>query len=349
MEPKLVTEIIHSPTDRDLRRAAALLCAGGLVAFPTETVYGLGASALDEAAAAKIYKAKGRPSDNPLILHLANPSQASLYAEVSLCFEKLASLFMPGPLTVILPKKPLIPDTVTGGLQTVAIRVPVHPMAHQLLTYVAGPVAAPSANRSGRPSCTNVSHVIEDMNGRIDMILDGGDCDFGLESTILLPVDDHTVKLLRPGAITVEMLEQNGFSVVLDKAVTQKLGENEQPLAPGMKYRHYAPKAEVILLDGPRERVVAYMEQQADADTALLLTDEMKSEVSGCKPDVTVLSLGKEEDRLMQAHRLFTLLRTLDEHPEIRRVYAALPATDNIGLALYNRLVKASGYTVLRL
>lgn len=340
------TLILKNPSQEDINNAAQLLREGKLVVFPTETVYGLGASALDETAAAKIYAAKGRPSDNPLIIHLANAKEANKYAEISRCFEKLADLFMPGPLTVVLPKKDAIPYSVTGGLDTVAVRVPSHPIAHKLLAAAEIPIAAPSANRSGRPSCTALEHVIEDMNGVVDAILDGGDSDLGLESTILLPRGDNEVVLLRPGAITIEMLTENGFVVSLDKAVTEKPKENEKPLAPGMKYRHYAPKASLILLDGTLDAISEYMRQAPDDNSvAFLCYDELISEINKKK----TIRLGSVSDPILQAHNLFHALRSLDQDDSIKTVFAPLPPKDHIGLALYNRLLKAAGYTVKKL
>jgi len=342
----LNTLILKNPSQNDIIQAAALLKEGKLVVFPTETVYGLGASALDETAAARIYEAKGRPSDNPLIIHFAHAEDAEKYAEVSPSFLKLADLFMPGPLTVILPKKDCIPFSVTGGLSTVAVRVPSHPIAHQLLVTAGIPIAAPSANRSGRPSCTTVEHVIEDMNGKVDAILDGGESDLGLESTILLPRGDNEVVLLRPGAITIEMLTENGFEVTLDKAVTEKPKENEKPLAPGMKYRHYAPKASLTLLDGTIDQLSRFMKQVPDdSSVAFLCYDELKNEMSGKK----AIFLGSYSDPFLQAHNLFNALRTLDQDNSIQTVYAPLPSKDDIGLALYNRLLKAAGYTIKKL
>ena len=343
----LNTLILRNPSENDIHTAANLLKEGKLVVFPTETVYGLGASALDETAAARIYTAKGRPSDNPLIIHLANADEAEKYAEISPCFQKLAKLFMPGPLTVVLTKKECIPFSVTGGLNTVAVRIPSHPIAHKLLEFASIPIAAPSANLSGRPSCTTVEHVIEDMNGKVDAILDGGESDLGLESTILMPRGDNKVVLLRPGAITIEMLTENGFEVTLDKAVTEKPKENEKPLAPGMKYRHYAPKASLILLDGTIEQISDFMKMhsQNDPSVAFLCYDELKSKMSQQK----AIFLGAYSDPLLQAHNLFNALRTLDQDDSIRTVYAPLPAKEHIGLALYNRLLKAAGYTVKKL
>jgi len=340
------TLILKNPSQNDIKQAADLLKEGKLVVFPTETVYGLGASALDETAAARIYAAKGRPSDNPLIIHLAQAEDAEKYAEISPCYEKLASLFMPGPLTVVLPKKACIPFSVTGGLDTVAVRVPSHPIAHKLLLAAGIPIAAPSANRSGRPSCTTVDHVIEDMNGKVDAILDGGESDLGLESTILLPRGDNEVVLLRPGAITIEMLTENGFTVSLDKAVTEKPKDNEKPLAPGMKYRHYAPKASLILLDGTFTAVSDFMKlAPGDPSVAFLCYDEQKINMMQKK----AIFLGSCSDPRSQAHNLFDALRKLDQDDSITTVYAPLPSQEHIGLALYNRLLKAAGYTVKKL
>ncbi len=338
------TLILKNPSQNDILKAAELLKKGKLVVFPTETVYGLGASALDETAAAKIYVAKGRPSDNPLIIHIAKAEDAGKYAEISPCYKKLADLFMPGPLTVVLPKKDCIPHSVTGGLNTVAVRVPSHPIAHQLLLATGIPIAAPSANVSGRPSCTTVEHVIEDMDGRVDAIVDGGESDLGLESTILLPRGDNEVVLLRPGAITIEMLTENGFKVTLDKAVTEKPTKEEKPLAPGMKYRHYAPKARLILLDGSMDEILDFMKNQPtdDLSVAFLCYDELKSEMEQRK----AIFLGSYSDPLLQAHNLFNALRQLDQDDSIATVYAPLPSKEHIGLALYNRLLKAAGYTV---
>ena len=344
----MTTEIVKNPSQEAIQRAADLLKEGKLVVFPTETVYGLGASALDASAAARIYAAKGRPSDNPLIIHLAHPEDAALYAEVSPCYEKLASLFMPGPLTVVLKKKECIPRSVTGGLDTVAVRVPSHPIAHSLIKTVGIPVAAPSANLSGRPSCTSADHVIEDMNGRVDMILDGGESDLGLESTILLPRGENDVILLRPGAVTVEMLLENGFSVSFDKAVSEKPTDDEKPLAPGMKYRHYAPKATLILLDGTIDELFAFMQsKKSDASIAFLCYDEavpLMEEIGE-----RAIYIGSCRDISLQAHKLFNALRSLDQNSSIKTVYAPLPSKAHIGLALYNRLLKAAGYTVKKL
>lgn len=342
MEQRINTKIVYEPCENDLHEAAKLILEGKLVAIPTETVYGLGVNALIPDAPPKVYHAKDRPSDNPLIIHLAHPEEAENYAYTCDAYYKLANAFMPGPVTVILPKKDCIPPSVTGGLASVAIRVPSHPIAHQLIELCGVPIAAPSANRSGRPSTTTVEHVIEDMNGRVDMILNGGPSDIGLESTIVLPKDDMTLILLRPGAITVEMLEEEGFTVILDKAVTELLQAGEQPLAPGMKYRHYAPNARVILLSGSREAVQKTMEPYRDhSDVALLCyADDPVADASNAR------ILGAFDRRDQQARNLFDLLRSFDSHPEIVRIFAPLPDRKGIGLALFNRMLKAAGYEI---
>lgn len=342
MEQFINTKIIYTPGEDDLKEAAALLREGKLVAMPTETVYGLGVNALLTDAPPKVYAAKGRPSDNPLIIHLARAEDAEKYAVTCEAYRRLAKAFMPGPLTVILPKRACIPDSVTGGLSSVAVRVPSHPIAHRLIELCGFPVAAPSANLSGRPSTTTAEHVIEDMTGKVDMILNGGASDIGLESTIVLPKEDGTLMLLRPGAITVEMLEEEGFTVVLDKAVTARLQDGEQPMAPGMKYRHYAPHARVVLLSGEREAVWAAMEPYRNLpDTALVCyADDPVANATNAR------ILGAFDRRDEQARNLFDLLRSFDSQPEITRIYAPLPDRKGIGLALFNRMLKAAGYDI---
>lgn len=338
--------LIYENTDEIiLAKAADVIKNGGLVAFPTETVYGLGANALMEDAAKKVYAAKGRPSDNPLIIHLADPNDADRYCYTSDAFRKIAELFMPGPITVIMPKKDIIPSGVTGGLDTVAVRVPSNPIAHRLIELAGCPIAAPSANISGRPSCTAFSHVVEDMNGKIDMIIGGGNSEIGLESTIV-SIDGGQLKLLRPGRITKEMLEDAGFSVTLDKAVTEKLSDGEKPLAPGMKYRHYAPRADVILLSGRDSDVESYMLTFADDDSVAYICYDEYLNVKKLKNAVI---LGKELDLEAQARRVFDILREFDKMPNIKTVLTKLPSKDGIGLAIYNRLLKAAGYRVVTL
>ena len=233
--------------EEDLCRAADILRAGGLVVFPTETVYGLGGDATRDEAAKKIYAAKGRPSDNPLIIHIANPADAEQYAVTNALYYRLAQAFMPGPLTVIRPRRESIPTSTTGGLDSVAVRCPAHPVANKLIQLCGFPLAAPSANLSGKPSPTSAAHVAQDMDGRVDMIIDGGESEIGLESTIV-KMDGDKLILLRPGGITCDALSLVCEHVTVADAVLHQLAENERPLSPGMKYRHYAPTAPLVLL-----------------------------------------------------------------------------------------------------
>lgn len=324
-----------------LSEAARIIREGGLVVFPTETVYGLGGNATDADAARKIYAAKSRPSDNPLIIHVSAPEDAEKYAYTNELYYKFARAFMPGPLTVIMPKKESIPLSVTGGLDSVAVRCPSHPVARELIRQAGVPIAAPSANLSGKPSPTNARHVLDDMNGRVDMIIDGGECDIGLESTII-KIDGDLVTLLRPGGITYDALCCIADKVEVSSAVTEKLAENARPLSPGMKYRHYAPSAPVVLLEGEESDIVSFLTKETASKSCLVLcyTEELNMLPSKC-----VIDIGKQDDLQTQAKRLFTALRDADaSSPEI--IYAHLPQKDGIGLALYNRMIRAAAYTV---
>ena len=340
---RMNTAIRMHPSDADLKMAAEILSKGGLVAFPTETVYGLGGNALLPDAAKKIYAAKGRPSDNPLIIHLSSPEEAEKYAVTCSLFYKLAMAFMPGPLTVILKKKDCIPFEVTGGLNTVAIRVPSDETAHKLLSFCSFPIAAPSANLSGKPSPTAVEHVIDDLNGKIDVILNGGACTVGLESTIV-SIEGDDLSLLRPGAVTPEMLAPFCAHLTLDAALERPLRDGEHPLAPGMKYKHYAPNASVILLHGNREDIFAFLaEKKNDPSVGILFDDEMLKRLDG----VCCISLGSTPDE--EAAKLFSALRAFDKLSEVQTIYAPLPSKAGIGLAVYNRLIKAAGFTVQKI
>lgn len=334
----------ETENQRIFREGGEILRRGGLVAFPTETVYGLGANALDTDAAAKIYAAKGRPSDNPLIVHLAHVEEAERYCVTSDIFWKLAEAFMPGPITVVMPKRECIPNTVTGGLDSVAIRVPSNEYARGLIKAAGVPVAAPSANISGRPSPTCAAHVIEDMSGRADMIIDGGDCDIGVESTIVKLTDEGMV-LLRPGGITLEMLTAIG-DVTLDKAITGKLAEGERPMAPGMKYRHYAPNTRVVMLDGSDDAIYKYLNERKVFEKvgALFFEDEL-SAFSGL--DITLVSLGAHTPEA-EAHSLFAKLREVDKYA-CDTFYVKVPERTGIGLAVYNRMLKAAGHEIVRI
>lgn len=341
METKIVRINEKTEYADELCEAARIILAGGLVVFPTETVYGLGGNGLMADAARKIYAAKGRPSDNPLIIHIAEPSDAEAYAHTSEVYYRLAEAFMPGPLTVILDKRDCVPHSVTGGLETVAVRCPSHPIAHELIKKCGVPIAAPSANISGRPSPTDAKYVIEDMMGRVDMIIDGGECDIGLESTIVA-VNGETLTLLRPGAVTYDALCCVCEDVRIAPAVTGKLAENEKPLSPGMKYRHYAPSAEFVLLDGSESDVLEFMkDEQASSGCAVLCYEEELSALDGSLS----ISIGKRDDLPTQAKRLFCALREADRLG-VKQIYAHLPPLEGLGLALYNRMIRAAAHTI---
>lgn len=336
----MITEIIKEPTCDDILRAGQVLKNGGLVAFPTETVYGLGANALDADAAKKIYAAKGRPSDNPLIIHLADASDAAKYAYTTKEFDALAERFMPGPLTVILPKLDNIPREVTGGLDSVAVRVPVHPTANALIRAAGVPIAAPSANVSGRPSPTRTEHVIADMDGRIDMIIGGDDCDVGVESTII-SLATEVPCVLRPGKITVEELAEVLPDVTVSSAV---MGKYEgAPLSPGMRYKHYSPSASVTVIDGDYQSIVAFLSERPDAGKLCFEGDDE------IKAMPNTLICGNENDAESQAKMLFAQLREFDKNTDIKEIYARMPQSSGVGLAVFNRLIRAAGFTILTL
>ena len=327
--------------ESDLARAAEILRQGGLVVFPTETVYGLGGNGTETEAAQRIYAAKGRPSDNPLIIHLATPEDAELYAYTNPIYYRLAKAFMPGPLTVILPKKDNIPTTVTGGLDSVAVRCPSHPVAHRLIKLAQIPIAAPSANLSGKPSPTKASHVAEDLSGRVDMILDGGECDIGLESTIV-KIDGEKLILLRPGGITYDALCMVCEDVEVAAAVTHQLAANERPLSPGMKYRHYAPSAPVVLLEGEPQKVLEFLQrEQKLRNCAVLCYDEERTSLA----QHNLFPVGARDNLAAQAKSLFAALRRADG-TDAEIIYAHLPPMQGIGLALYNRMIRAAAHTV---
>ena len=330
----------------DIQAAAEILRGGGLVVFPTETVYGLGGDGTNADAACRIYAAKGRPSDNPLIIHVAEPANAEAYAHVCPLYERLAEAFMPGPLTVILPKKDTIPLSTTGGLDTVAVRCPDHPVAQALIHAAGIPVAAPSANLSGKPSPTSAEHVTHDLDGRVDIILDGGSCEIGLESTIVKidqdAAGDHYLTLLRPGAITYDALTCVCPRVEIASAVTEQLSKDARPLSPGMKYRHYAPTSPLVLLDGEPSDVLAFLQKrQTECRCAILCYDEERSQLSS----EGLLPVGQAHDVAAHARCLFARLREADAM-DTEIIYAHLPAKDGLGLALYNRLIRAAAHTI---
>ena len=333
--------------DSGLEKAAHMIRDGKLVIFPTETVYGLGADATSAEASKKIFAAKGRPSDNPLIVHIAEPSDAEDYAYTSAEYYALAQKYMPGPLTVIMRSKESIPPETRGGLSTVAIRCPSHEVARKLIKLSQKPIAAPSANLSGSPSPTRASHVIDDMMGRVDAIIDGGDSDFGLESTIVKIEDDGSLILLRPGKITVDDLEKS-FKVSIASAVTSELKSGEKAISPGMKYRHYAPKSPVVLLDGNIEKCIKYIFNQRQKRIAILTYEEEFKQLSDSLPNAELYLLGEKSDELTVAHRLFDILRSVDKK-DFEIIYAPLPSREGIGLAIYNRLIRAAAHTIIKL
>ena len=341
METKWFT--LRTVEDKEsIAQAADILRRGGLLAIPTETVYGLGANGLDETAVLHIFEAKGRPQDNPLILHIPDASWLTRYCEdVPDAAYKLAERFWPGPLTMILKKKPCVPLRTTGGLETVGMRCPDHAVTRAIIEASGVPVAAPSANTSGRPSCTTAEHVREDMWGKIDGIVDGGPCQVGVESTII----DLTVtppQLLRPGGLPLESLEAVLGHVDVDKAVVSLLKDGERPKAPGMKYRHYAPKAPVTVVTGDPAASAAYIRAHLPAGAGVICFTEYKD----LFPGRSIHDLGSAHDKAEQARRVFDALREFD-HETVTEIYAQCPDTAGLGLAVSNRLKKAAGFHVI--
>ena len=348
METKVIRITDLEKQASDISYAAAVIRNGGLVIFPTETVYGLGADATNPAAALSVYAAKGRPSDNPLIIHLASAEDVEEYAYSNSTYYLLAEKFMPGPLTIVLNAKESVPKQTRGGLETVAVRCPESAIARALIKEAGVPIAAPSANLSGSPSPTNAKHVIEDMMGRVDVIIDGGDCDFGLESTIVKIDGENSVTLLRPGRITPSDIESLGIDVHIAGAVENELKENEVALSPGMKYKHYAPKAPLLLIDASIEDSIKFAENNEAENIAIIAyTDEIELWRSAF-PSADIYDFGSSENQLQQAHRLFKILRDTD-YKKYNVIYAPLPNSKGIGLALYNRMIRAAAHKIIRL
>jgi len=328
--------------EEKISAAAKILQEGGLIGLPTETVYGLAANGLNEEAVKRIFVAKGRPQDNPLILHVTGPQWLPRYCEdIPPLAYVLARKFWPGPLTMILKRKAIVPDVTTAGLDTVGVRCPNHPVTLAILREAGVPVAAPSANASGRPSCTSAQDVLEDMDGKIDGVVDGGPCTVGVESTIL----DLTVtppRLLRPGGLSLEALEQLIGHIDVDKAVTRALEEGEQPRAPGMKYRHYAPKAPVTVVTGAPEASAAEIVKRVKPGDGVICFDEY----ADLFPEQEVQMLGHSGDKMTQAQRVFEVLRSFD-NSKVSQIYAQCPDSRGLGLAVGNRLKKAAGFQVI--
>ena len=330
-----------------MREAGNIIKEGGLVAFPTETVYGLGGDALNPLSSEKIYRAKGRPSDNPLIVHIADMADLdAIVREVPEDAKKLAGAFWPGPLTMIFYKSDIVPYETTGGLDTVAVRMPVHPVAKELIRAAGGYVAAPSTNRSGRPSPTLAKYVTEDMNGRIEMIIDGGDVEIGLESTIVDLTTEEPI-ILRPGYITRQMLERVLYKVGEDSTMMRD-DSGQAPKAPGMKYRHYAPKGDLTIVAGDTEHVIQYINARIGQDKA----DNKKTGVIGTDANISEYhadvckSAGDRNDEKTIARELYRILRELDDEG-VEIIYAESFDTSGIGQAIMNRLLKAAGHKVI--
>ena len=338
---------VVKPDARALEEAGALIRAGQVVGFPTETVYGLGGNALDGEAVKRIFAAKGRPGDNPLILHISALDQIAplIACELSSVAKKMADAFWPGPLTMIFPKSARVPENVSAGLSTVAIRFPAHPDAQRLIAAAETPIAAPSANRSGKPSPTTANHVFEDMDGRIPLILDGGECLVGVESTVV-DMTGPVPHILRPGGITAEQIAQVAGASEVDSAVMRPLAEGEKPRSPGMAHRHYAPNGQLTVFTGDSDRVIQRIQSEYDCAKAngsrpLILSMEAHVASYG---DRRIESLGADETAM--AHRLFALLRDAD-HMEADVLFAEGVEAKGVGLAVMNRLGRAAAFHIV--
>ncbi len=332
-----------SATDANTPQTAAeIIQSGGLVAIPTETVYGLGANGLDPEAVAKIFIAKGRPQDNPLILHVAETAQIEKFCyDIPESAYALAEAFWPGPLTMVLKARDTVPKCTTAGLPTVAVRCPDHEVTRKIIALAGVPVAAPSANISGKPSTTTAQHVLHDHDGKIDAIVDGGPCRVGVESTIV-DLSEERPRLLRPGGITPEQLLAVLGDLEIDKAVTQQLSKDTVVKAPGMKYKHYAPQAEVIIVAGSREAASRYIHKRITPKDRVLCFDEELTSYADCNP----LSYGSESDPATLSAGLFAALRELDS-PQVSKIYARCPVGGGIAYAVHNRLKKAAGFRIV--
>ena len=322
--------------------AAEIIKNGGLVAIPTETVYGLGANGLDENAVAGIFAAKGRPQDNPLILHVAEPEEMERFCHsIPAAAYRLAKRFWPGPLTMGLPAKDVVPKRTTAGLSTVAVRCPDSLVTRKIIALAGVPIAAPSANISGKPSTTTAEHVRHDHDGRIDAIVDGGPCRVGVESTIV-DLTEQPPRLLRPGGITPEELQEVLGDLVIDKAVTAQIDQDAVVKAPGMKYRHYAPAEPVVIVSGSREKAAAYIHRHFTPGDRVLCFEEELPLYADCAP----LAYGREADVLSLSAGLFSALRILDD-PSIHQVYARCPVGGGVAYAVQNRLKKAAAFHIV--
>lgn len=328
-----------------IEQAGALLRAGEVVGIPTETVYGLAADALNPQAVARIFEAKGRPQDNPLIVHIAEIETVhEIAAEFPPEAQALAEAYWPGPMTIILPKLDRIPIVTSGGLNTVGIRFPSHPMAQAIIRAAGTPLAAPSANTSGRPSTTTAQHVMEDLNGKIAAVVDGGACSVGVESTVVSLCGERP-RLLRPGGISLEQLRAVLGEVDVDRALREKIDDSEKVSAPGMKYRHYAPKAPVTVVFGTPKTSADYIYAQLGENSGVLCFDDCAARFQNA---AVVETFGPSDDPEEQAREVFDALRRFDE-TDCTEIYAQCPPSDGIGLAVANRIKKAAGFHIIDL
>ncbi len=336
------TKVISADAAQAAEEAARIIREGGLVAIPTETVYGLGANGLDENAVAKIFEAKGRPQDNPLILHICGAEQIKeLCTDVPEAAYRLAEAFWPGPLTMVLQASPVVPKRTTGGLSTVAVRCPDSDVTRQIIRLSGVPLAAPSANLSGKPSTTTAAHVLHDHDGKIELIVDGGPCRVGVESTIV-DLTEERPRLLRPGGITPEQLVAVLGDLVVDKAVTAQIDKDAVVKAPGMKYRHYAPERPVVIVSGSREKAAAYIQAHFAPGDRVLCFEEELALYENCAP----LAYGKEADVNTLSAGLFAALRELDDKGS-GTVYARCPTGGGVAYAVQNRLKKAAAFHIV--
>lgn len=349
MDTKVVYIDEHNIDIASIREGGKIIREGGLVAFPTETVYGLGANALDEAAVKKIFIAKGRPQDNPLIVHVADfDSIKPLVMDIPKAAESLAERFWPGPMTIILKKSKLIPDVTSAGLDSVGIRMPSNIISRELIKAAGVPIAAPSANISGRPSPTDAERCVEDLSGRIEYILGGGKCDVGVESTVV-DCTEYPPCVLRPGGITLEMLREIDENIYIDPAVLKKPEGDFKPKAPGMKYRHYAPKAQVKIVQGDLKKTIEKINEMVQnyigekKAVGIMATDE----TAGSYPDGIVVSLGSRSNMETVARSLFETLRSLDDK-NVDIILSEAFEEKGVGVAVMNRLKKSAGFDIIK-
>ena len=336
------TVVLPASAPKVAEKASEIIKNGGLVAIPTETVYGLGADGLNPDAVAKIFIAKGRPQDNPLILHIASADQLdTLCHNIPEDAYRLAEKFWPGPLTMVLPARDIVPKCTTAGLPTVAVRCPDNDITRKIIALSGTPIAAPSANLSGKPSTTTAQHVLHDHDGKLELIVDGGACQVGVESTIV-DLTETPPRLLRPGGITPEQLTEVLGQLTVDKAVTAQIDKDAVVKAPGMKYKHYAPQCQVLIIAGSREKAAAYIHSHYTPGDRVLCFEEELPLYNGCDP----LAYGKEADTATLSAGLFAALRELDS-PDVKRVFARCPVGGGIAYAVQNRLKKAAAFQII--